>query len=106
NKTMSVYTAEYDQYNGENKPDDFRGRTITVNIVRDPKAQGLPTTIGGTLTTYRLSTDDTFTRQEYRPRNGSNTYVRTSNTDGVWGRWSSFSDYILLDSDSVKSTST
>lgn len=87
-KDIAIYTTDYDAYNYNNIPDDFRDRARTITLIRDNNSSGFPLNRGGVLTTDRLSTDDVFTQQIYEPRGSGKEYIR------YWdnGEWTEFID--------------
>lgn len=87
-------------------PSDFPSFKISITYIRDALADGFPDGKGGVLTTYRLTSDDSATYQEWRTRQDYPTYTRY--WDPVNNRWSDFrpsSTLVYLERDSRTASS-
>lgn len=89
----SVYINDIN-YTSESTIEEFPLNKITITRVSNARAQagGFPSNRGGTLITYRLSTDYYVNKQEYivspQLNNGKRVeFVRYLNPDNTWGEW-------------------
>jgi hypothetical protein len=85
----SAYSLPVNSVTATSPITDFKiGFTITY--VNDAGATGFPDNIGGILTTYRQSTTNGWSYQEYKKYNSWDKYIRYCDTSGVWSEWKQF----------------
>ena len=65
---------------------DYQDNSITIFPVNSNGSEGFPAN-AGTVTTYRLDGQVGYTRQEFRPYQSQNTYIRSIDLNGNWREW-------------------
>lgn len=85
--STSFVETESNKYTADDTIGAFKINTVTHSYVTGSATTGLPNDKAGILTTYRLSTEWPFTKQEYRPVNDTGLWQRTVKTDGSWSEW-------------------
>src|SRR5690625_4344890 len=74
-------------FSNTTQPREFPLNQITYTTIQNNFSEGLPMDRGGTLITFRLSVDESFIHQEFKPSNRNNIFTRTALYGGGWGEW-------------------
>ena len=76
-------------YNGLSLPNEFPKSKVTASTINTATADsGLPQKIGGTLTTYIISTDYGYNYQTFKKYGTTDTWTRSATSPTTWGTWS------------------
>src|SRR5690606_3979183 len=80
---------------GNETPSEFPQGVVSIVYINDETATGTPHNLGGTLKTYRLTSDDSGVYQEFKRAMTGNKFTRLwLRHDDSWSHWEIVGEYI------------